>query len=67
MISYLLIKGSVATRNQTDLLDLWNLGTNNSWFLGQTNYDRWKEPLPIDDRRTPIYDCMNENGREVLF
>jgi len=24
------------------------------WFLLETNYDHWKAPLFIDDRRTPV-------------
>lgn len=31
-----------------------------SWFVLQTNYDHWKPPLVIDDRRTPGTECMNE-------
>jgi len=31
------------------------LEKNDSWYLLQTNYDNWKKPLFIDDRRTPVY------------
>lgn len=25
-----------------------------NWYVLQTNYDHWKAPLIIDDRRTPV-------------
>ena len=28
--------------------------SNNTWFVLETNYDNWKPPLVIDDRRTPV-------------
>lgn len=59
-------QGVVITRNFTDPIDVWFLGTNNSWFIAQTNYDHWKQPSAVDDRITPIYDCMNKMGRENL-
>lgn len=27
---------------------------NGSWFILETNYDHWKPPPKIDDRRTPV-------------
>lgn len=27
---------------------------NKTWFVLETNYDNWKPPLVIDDRRTPV-------------
>ena len=32
-----------------------------TWFLLQTNYDHWKDPLVIDDRRTPVSEPCSEN------
>ena len=28
--------------------------SNGSWYVLQTNYDNWKPPFVIDDRRTPV-------------
>ena len=28
--------------------------TKAGWYVLQTNYDNWKDPLIIDDRRTPV-------------
>uniref|UniRef100_A0A8D0DBA9 Acid ceramidase n=1 Tax=Sander lucioperca TaxID=283035 RepID=A0A8D0DBA9_SANLU len=30
------------------------------WYVLETNYDHWKEPLFLDDRRTPAMRCMNQ-------
>jgi acid ceramidase len=57
-------EGAVITRAVDKTLDVWNLNvTNNTWFVLETNYDRWKQPLFIDDRRTPATKCMNDMGR----
>ncbi|KAL7841069.1 hypothetical protein SRHO_G00247600 [Serrasalmus rhombeus] len=29
------------------------------WYVLETNYDHWKKPLFLDDRRTPAMNCMN--------
>uniref|UniRef100_A0A672JVD4 Acid ceramidase n=1 Tax=Sinocyclocheilus grahami TaxID=75366 RepID=A0A672JVD4_SINGR len=33
---------------------------NGRWYVLETNYDHWKEPLFLDDRRTPAMKCMNQ-------
>ena len=40
--------------------DVWylNASQTDGWFRLETNYDHWGKVLPIDDRRTPAYDCM---------
>lgn len=56
-------EGAVITRAVDRTLDTWNLNVkNNTWFVLETNYDRWKAPLFIDDRRTPAIKCMNALG-----
>uniref|UniRef100_A0A8C7P6Z1 Acid ceramidase n=1 Tax=Oncorhynchus mykiss TaxID=8022 RepID=A0A8C7P6Z1_ONCMY len=30
------------------------------WYVLETNYDHWKEPLFLDNRRTPAMKCMNQ-------
>jgi len=53
-------EGAVITRDREGDRDIWQLGTNNTWFLVQTNYDHWKAPLFIDDRVTPANTCMQK-------
>ena len=56
-------EGSVITRSIEKTLDFHDLNVKNgTWFVLETNYDRWKAPLFIDDRRTPATRCMNEMG-----
>mmetsp|Transcript_32027 Transcript_32027/g.80360 ORF Transcript_32027/g.80360 Transcript_32027/m.80360 type:complete len:403 (-) Transcript_32027:134-1342(-) len=45
---------------------------DDKWYVLETNYDNWKKPFILDDRRTPGMQCMNETGRanvsfETLF
>lgn len=35
------------------------------WYVLETNYDHWKEPLFLDDRRTPAMKCMNQTTQTV--
>lgn len=35
------------------------------WYVLETNYDHWEEPLFLDDRRTPAMKCMNQTTQEV--
>lgn len=35
------------------------------WYVLETNYDHWKEPLFLDDRRTPAKKCMNQTSQKV--
>lgn len=58
-------KGAVVTRDRAKAVDVWQLGTNNTWFIAETNYDHWKKPLFIDDRITPCNRCMDKLGKEV--
>lgn len=38
-----------------------------TWFLVETNYDRWKPPLFLDNRRDPAKKCLNQTKQEVTF
>ena len=58
-------EGSVITRDREQAADVWLLGSNNTWYLAETNYDHWKKPLFIDDRITPCNTCMAKLGQEV--
>jgi len=58
---------AVITRARTKTVDLWTTDLKKGeWFLLETNYDHWKSPFVIDDRRTPGYKCMNQIGQEGM-
>jgi acid ceramidase len=60
-------EGAVITRSLEKAIDIWNLDpANGMWYLVETNYDHWKPPLVIDDRRDPAKKCMNETGQSSL-
>lgn len=40
---------------------------NGRWYVLETNYDHWKEPLFLDDRRTPAMKCMNQTTQDVSW
>ncbi|XP_065668916.1 acid ceramidase isoform X2 [Hydra vulgaris] len=57
----------VITRSRNAADDVWNLNsTNGDWYLLETNYDHWKKPLFIDDRRTPGNKCMMKMGKSGM-
>ncbi|KAJ8335926.1 hypothetical protein SKAU_G00392680 [Synaphobranchus kaupii] len=54
-------QGCVITRSRVLSLDIWELERKlGRWYVLETNYDHWKEPLFLDDRRTPAMRCMNQ-------
>lgn len=62
-------EGTVITRSRTTTLNEMSLKpANGTWYVLETNYDPWKEPLFFDDRRNPGKHCMNKMGQnEVSF
>lgn len=58
-------QGVVITRDRAKAADIWRLGTNNTWYLAETNYDHWKPPLFLDDRITPCNKCMTKLTQSV--
>ncbi|KAL5005343.1 hypothetical protein ScPMuIL_018799 [Solemya velum] len=50
----------VITRNRLDTRDTWEIQDAGKWYILETNYDHWKAPLVIDDRRGPANKCMKE-------
>ncbi|KAL7981924.1 hypothetical protein Chor_000981 [Crotalus horridus] len=59
-------EGCIITRSRTAALNIKNLDTKNgNWFVVETNYDPWKLPLVIDDRRHPAMNCLNQTGQEL--
>lgn len=51
-------QGCVITRDRNKAVDVWNMADAGKWYILETNYDHWKSPLFIDDRRTPANRCM---------
>uniref|UniRef100_A0A8C1GAY2 Acid ceramidase n=1 Tax=Cyprinus carpio TaxID=7962 RepID=A0A8C1GAY2_CYPCA len=51
----------IITRSRTHSINPLQLDVKNGrWYVLETNYDHWKEPLFLDDRRTPAMKCMNQ-------
>uniref|UniRef100_A0A4W5RJU3 Acid ceramidase n=1 Tax=Hucho hucho TaxID=62062 RepID=A0A4W5RJU3_9TELE len=54
-------QGCVITRSRVLSLDIWEIELKlGRWYVLETNYDHWKEPLFLDNRRTPAMKCMNQ-------
>ncbi|KAM8843220.1 acid ceramidase [Synchiropus picturatus] len=54
-------QGCIITRSRELSLDVLEIDTKlGRWYVLETNYDHWKEPLFLDDRRTPAMKCMNQ-------
>ncbi|KAM6972189.1 acid ceramidase [Aplochiton taeniatus] len=54
-------QGCVITRARVLSLDILEIDLKQGrWYVLETNYDHWKEPLFLDDRRTPAKKCMNQ-------
>uniref|UniRef100_A0A8V0YUU0 Acid ceramidase n=1 Tax=Gallus gallus TaxID=9031 RepID=A0A8V0YUU0_CHICK len=59
-------EGCVITRSRTAALDIWDLDIKKgTWYVIETNYDRWKPPLVLDNRRTPAMKCLNQTSQEL--
>lgn len=60
-------EGCVITRERKESLDVYELDPKHGrWYVVQTNYDRWKNTLFIDDRRTPAKKCLNHTTQKNL-
>uniref|UniRef100_A0A8C0P6P6 ceramidase n=2 Tax=Canis lupus familiaris TaxID=9615 RepID=A0A8C0P6P6_CANLF len=60
-------EGCVITRDRKQSLDVYELNPKQDrWYVVQTNYDRWKNPLFLDDRRTPAKMCLNQTTQENI-
>jgi acid ceramidase len=59
-------QGSVITRARNAAVDVWEMPKAYGWYILETNYDHWKAPLIVDDRRTPAVKCMNETGQQAV-
>ncbi|XP_077574828.1 acid ceramidase [Stigmatopora nigra] len=57
----------IITRSRTASLDILEIELKlGRWFVLETNYDHWKEPLFLDDRRTPAVKCMNATSQAKI-
>ncbi|EGV99921.1 acid ceramidase isoform X1 [Cricetulus griseus] len=60
-------EGCVITRERRESLDVFELDPKHDrWYVVQTNYDRWKNTLFLDDRRTPAKMCLNRTTQKNL-
>lgn len=60
-------EAALITRSRESTVD--TLGLNvaaGDWYLLETNYDHWKKPMFIDDRRTPAKKCLGEMTQKGL-
>ncbi|KAG7269447.1 hypothetical protein CRUP_032301 [Coryphaenoides rupestris] len=54
-------QGCIITRSRVLSLDILEIDLKlGRWYVLETNYDHWKDPLFLDDRRTPAMKCMNK-------
>uniref|UniRef100_A0A8C5BV64 Acid ceramidase n=1 Tax=Gadus morhua TaxID=8049 RepID=A0A8C5BV64_GADMO len=54
-------QGCIITRSRLLSLDILEIDLKlGRWYVLETNYDHWKAPLFLDDRRTPGMTCMNK-------
>ncbi|KAJ8777731.1 hypothetical protein J1605_001190 [Eschrichtius robustus] len=60
-------QGCVITRDRVQSLDIYELDPKQGiWYVVQTNYDRWKNPFFLDNRRTPAKMCLNRTTQENI-
>ncbi|MBN3317339.1 ASAH1 ceramidase, partial [Atractosteus spatula] len=60
-------QGCVITRSRRASLDIWEIDLEKGrWYVLETNYDHWKKPLFLDDRRTPAMKCMNQTTQAKI-
>ncbi|KAH0616157.1 hypothetical protein JD844_027075 [Phrynosoma platyrhinos] len=60
-------EGCVITRTRSAVLDIWPLDLEKgTWYLVETNYDHWKDPFVLDNRRVPAMKCLNQTMQENI-
>ncbi|XP_065178544.1 N-acylethanolamine-hydrolyzing acid amidase-like [Sycon ciliatum] len=61
-------EGAVITRDRVKVDDVWQLQSHSSasysWYLLETNYDHWREPVAYDNRRKYGNEYMTQLGRQ---
>nr|XP_057932448.1 acid ceramidase [Doryrhamphus excisus] len=57
-------EGCIITRSRLISLDILEIDLKlGRWYVLETNYDHWKDPLFLDDRRTPAIKCLNATSQ----
>ncbi|XP_047433183.1 acid ceramidase [Mugil cephalus] len=60
-------QGCIITRSRELSIDVLEIDLKlGRWYVLETNYDHWKEPLFLDDRRTPAMKCMNQTAQKNI-
>eukprot|EP01130_Rhizamoeba_saxonica_P011006 TRINITY_DN4550_c0_g1_i2.p1 TRINITY_DN4550_c0_g1~~TRINITY_DN4550_c0_g1_i2.p1 ORF type:complete len:276 (+),score=44.97 TRINITY_DN4550_c0_g1_i2:764-1591(+) len=60
-------EGAVITRNRTGADDIWKVNSSDdTWYVIETNFDRWEEPPWYDNRRYYANNAMHEMGRNGI-
>uniref|UniRef100_A0A8D3E3E5 Acid ceramidase n=1 Tax=Scophthalmus maximus TaxID=52904 RepID=A0A8D3E3E5_SCOMX len=60
-------QGCIITRSRLLNIDLLEIDVKlGRWYVLETNYDHWEEPLFLDDRRTPAMKCMNQTAQKNI-
>ncbi|XP_008297501.1 acid ceramidase [Stegastes partitus] len=60
-------QGCIITRSRLLSIDVLEIDLKlGRWYVLETNYDHWKEPLFLDDRRTPAMKCMNQTTQASI-
>lgn len=55
------------TRDRRKSLDVYELDSKQErWYVVETNYDRWKNPFFLDDRRDAAKMCLNHTTQEKI-
>ncbi|XP_036911126.1 acid ceramidase [Sturnira hondurensis] len=60
-------EGCVITRDRKKSLDVHVLDPEQGrWYVVETNYDRWKNPFFLDDRRGAAKMCLNHTTQDSI-
>jgi len=60
-------QGHLITRGLNESLYPLQLNAEEGrWYLLETNYDHWKKPFFLDNRRNPGEKCMNESSYDTI-
>ncbi|XP_076869780.1 acid ceramidase [Brachyhypopomus gauderio] len=60
-------EGCIITRSRIHNINPLELSKQQGrWYVLETNYDHWKAPLFLDDRRTPAMKCMNQTTQSNI-
>ncbi|XP_023273206.1 acid ceramidase [Seriola lalandi dorsalis] len=60
-------QGCIITRSRLLSIDMLEIDLKlGRWYVLETNYDHWEEPLFLDDRRTPGMKCMNQTTQKNI-